>query len=246
MLDKMFGKKINSIEDVFKSSTKDRSLAINIIMCLVTFFVFYYFPSIFYIICNAFIGNEMICEIVARSLTILVIFSFYYKDLINEFKELKKETGSKIGNSFKHYGIGIAIMMISNLILLIVFKDISTNETQVREILRANPVAMMFTISVLAPLIEELTFRKSLSPLFKNKWLFALASGVLFGLAHLTVDFTSGSFEVARLLYVIPYGSLGFVFALMNRENKSTFSSIGIHCLHNFLSGILILLQGGL
>jgi membrane protease YdiL (CAAX protease family) len=61
--------------------------------------------------------------------------------------------------------------MFSNLILLILFKDISTNETQVRELLRANPVPMMITISILAPLIEELTFRKNLSPLFKNSLL---------------------------------------------------------------------------
>ena len=137
-------------------------------------------------------------------------------------------------------------MMLSNFILLIVFKDISTNESQVRDILIGNPIPMMFTISVLAPLIEELTFRKSLSPLFKNKYIFALVSGILFGLGHLMTDFTAGNFEIARLLYVIPYGSLGFMFALMNRDNNSTFSSIFIHCLHNYMTGLLILSQGGL
>lgn len=242
----MFNKKINSIEDIFKSETKDRSLPLNIIICIISFLIFYFAPSIFYAISYVICKNQMISEIIGRTITIFIIASFYYKDLIKEFKELKNKIGSKIGTAFKYYGIGIGVMMFSNLILLIIFKDISTNETQVRELLRANPIPMMFTISILAPLIEELTFRKNLSPLFKNKWLFALASGLLFGLGHLMVDFRSGNFQMYRLLYLIPYGSLGFSFALMNRENKTTFSSIAIHCIHNFLTGLLILSQGGL
>lgn len=242
----MFNKKINSIEDIFTSESKDRGLVLNIIICIIGFLIFYFAPSVFYAISLVITKNEMISEIIGRTIAILLIAALYYKDLKKEFKELKNKIGSKIGNSFKYYGIGIGIMMFSNLILLILFKDISTNETQVRELLRANPVPMMITISILAPLIEELTFRKNLSPLFKNKWIFALVSGLLFGLGHLMVDFTSGSFQIYKLLYLIPYGSLGFSFALMNRENKTTFSSISIHCLHNFLTGLLILSQGGL
>lgn len=231
---------------MFLCETKDRGLLINIIMCILSFLIFYFAPSIFYAISYVMCKNQMISEIIGRMCAVVLIALLYYKDLKKEFKELKNKIGSKIGVSFKYYGIGIATMMISNLILLIIFKDISTNETQVRELLVANPLPMMFTISILAPLTEELTFRKSLSPLFKNKWLFALVSGLLFGLGHLMVDFTSGNFQIYRLLYLIPYGALGFAFALMNRENKTTFSSIGIHCLHNFLTGLLILSQGGL
>lgn len=242
----MLNKKINTIEDIFKSETKDRGLVLNIIICIVSFLIFYFAPSIFYAISYVICKNQMISEIIGRIMAIILIGSFYYKDLQKEFRELKHHIGTKIGVAFKYYGIGIAVMMISNLILLIVFKDISTNETQVRQLLMENPLPMMITISILAPLIEELTFRKNLSPLFKNKWIFALVSGVLFGLGHLMVDFTSGNFQMYRLLYLIPYGSLGFCFALMNRNNKTTFSSIGIHCLHNFLTGLLILSQGGL
>lgn len=242
----MINKKIRSVEDIFTSESKDRGLVINIIICILSFLIFYYAPSIFYTISYLICKNQMISEIIGRTFAIILIACLYYKDLKRELKELKNKIASKIGTSFKYYGIGLGIMIFSNLILLIIFKDISTNETQVRELLLANPLPMMFTISILAPLSEELTFRKSLSPLFKNKWLFALVSGLLFGLGHLMVDFTSGNFQIYRLLYLIPYGSLGFVFALMNRENKTTFSSISIHCLHNFLTGLLILSQGGL
>lgn len=239
-------KKEFNLRDFFGSRTKDRGLVINIIVCLITFVIFYFLPSIFYIIFSDFIKNGMLNEIISRILTIIVISSFYYKDLVEEFNELKNKTFSKLCTAFKYYGLGLAIMIVSNFILLIIFKDISTNENQVREMLVSSPILMMFTISILAPLLEELTFRKSLSPMFKNKYTFALFSGVLFGLGHLMVDITSGSFQIARLLYIIPYGSLGFAFGLMNRDNNSTFSSILIHCFHNFSTGLLILSQGGI
>ena len=144
----MFNKKINSIEDIFTSESKDRGLVLNIIICIIGFLIFYFAPSVFYAISLVITKNEMISEIIGRTIAILLIAALYYKDLKKEFKELKNKIGSKIGNSFKYYGIGIGIMMFSNLILLILFKDISTNETQVRELLRANPVPMMITISI--------------------------------------------------------------------------------------------------
>ena len=232
-------------KNFFNSTSKERGFLYNLILTVVVFLLFYCLPSIIYIITSSFIKSDVVNDLIARILVIGLFLFLYYKDLVQEFKEMKKDTGKKIGRAFKYYGIGLAVMMISNLLLLLIFHDISTNETEVRKLLVGNPVTMMFTISILAPLLEELVFRKSISPILKNKWIFALVSGVLFGLGHLMVDFQSGNFQIYRLLYLIPYGSLGFAFALMNRENKSTFSSIGIHCLHNFLTGLLILSQGG-
>ena len=234
------------IEDVFKSETSKRSLPMNILLCVISFILFMVLPSLFYSIIYSFTKNEMICEIISRILTIMIIGSLYYKDLKKEFKELKNKPGYKIRQAFKYYGLGLAIMMFSNLILLIMFKDISTNETEVRTMLLGNPIPMMLMISILAPVIEEIVFRKSMSPIFKNKYVFAIATGLLFGLAHLMVDFLSPGFQIHRLLYVIPYGSLGFAFALMNRNCNSTFVSMIMHCLHNTFTALLVLSQGGL
>lgn len=240
----MFKGKITSIEDVFKNGSDKRGFVINLLMCLLTFFTFYFAPLIFNSVLSGFVKSEIACSTLARLLTILLIGFYYYKDLIKEFKELKNKPGSKIIKAIICYAIGFGVMVVSNLVLLIIFKSMAGNETEVRELLKASPAIMMFTISIIAPLSEELTFRKSLSPLFKNKWLFALTSGVLFGLAHLMVEITAPGFNTARLLYVIPYGSLGFAFALMNRDNNSTFSSIIVHGIHNCCTGLIILLSG--
>lgn len=234
------------IEDIFRVDSSKRSLTVNLILCVISFVLFLILPGLFYNIFYSFMKTEMNCEIISRLLTIVIIGGIYYKDLVKEFRELKNNPGYKIGQSFKFYGIGLGVMMISNMILLLIFKDISTNENEVRGVLLGNPLPMLVTISILAPVMEEIVFRKSLSPLFKNKYLFAIVSGLLFGLAHLMVDFTSPGFEFTRLLYVIPYGSLGFAFAMMNRNCNSTFSSIFIHCLHNTVTALLILSQGGM
>lgn len=234
------------IEDVFKSETSKRNLPMNIMLCVISFILFLVLPGLLFALFSGFIKNEMTCEILSRIISIVVIASLYYKDLKREFKELKNKPAHKIGQAFKYYGLGLGIMMISNLILLIIFKDISTNETEVRGMLLENPVPMLLMISILAPIMEELVFRKSMSPIFKNKYIFAISTGLLFGLAHLMVDFLSPGFEIHRLLYVIPYGSLGFAFALMNRNCNSTFVSICMHCIHNTFTALLILSQGGI
>ena len=82
----MFNKKINSIEDIFTSESKDRGLVLNIIICIIGFLIFYFAPSVFYAISLVITKNEMISEIIGRTIAILLIAALYYKDLIKEFK----------------------------------------------------------------------------------------------------------------------------------------------------------------
>ena len=147
-------KKVFNLKDFFESRTNDRSLMINIIVCVISFVIFYFLPSILSMMFSIFIKNEMLIRIVSNILTIFVIGSFYYKDLVKEFKELKNKTLSKFGTALMYYGLGFLVMVVSNFILLIIFKDISTNENQVREMIVSSPILMMFTISVLAPVLE--------------------------------------------------------------------------------------------
>ena len=160
------------------------------------------------------------------------------KDLIKEFKIYIKNFKKNIPIMLKYYILGILIMIISNLFISMIIGEVSSNESAVRENLFAFPVYTMLSIMIVAPLSEELVFRKSISPLIKNKWIYAVVCGLLFGGAHLL----AGEFKLINLLYLIPYGSLGFVFALMNRETKTTFSSITMHCIHNTFTGLLLLI----
>ena len=175
----------------------------------------------------------------------IILFLIFRKDITKEFKKFKDNFSNNMDIGLRYWFMGLASMMAFNAIINVAFNaGQAGNEQAVQSMIGSLPWMMLINAGILAPWNEELVFRKSLKDIFKNKWLFALAAGLLFGLAHLAVEFTAPGFNMARLLYVIPYGSLGLAFALMNRDNNTTFSSIIIHSLHNFATGLLILLSG--
>ena len=132
-------------------------------------------------------------------------------------------------------------MSFFNLLINVFLKNISSNEEQVREMLYHNVILAMISISIIAPILEELVFRKSLAPVIRNKWIYSIVSGLLFGSAHILTNFVQGIFVPTDLIYILPYGCLGFTFALMDYDNKSVYSSIIIHALHNTLTALLLL-----
>ena len=210
---------------LFTKSSK-RPLYVNVLLCLFAIFGILVIPNELALTFNKYISNKIICSMLGDIVFIILLFLIYYKDLVEEFKNYKKDLSNNISISFKYYIIG----------------SMSLNETKVREVLFNNLPLMLIEIAITAPLIEELVFRKSISTIFSNKWIFALVSGLLFGGAHIMTNLTTGVFVTTDLLYILPYGAFGFCFALMNREIKSTFSSIFIHSFHNVSTVILLLL----
>lgn len=222
---------------IFKNS-KERPVYINIIFFLVAFLGMFILPSEFAIAVNKIIKSEQISNIIGNGLFIVVLYLMYKKDLDREFKTFKENLKSNFKTGFKYYIAGLISMIVFNLFIAIIIKDVSANENIVRDMLFKFPVYTMFTIAIIAPLSEELTFRKSLEPLLKNKWVYAFTSGLLFGACHLV----AGEFKLINLLYLLPYGSLGFAFALMDKETNTTFTSIMMHMIHNTMTGALLLI----
>ncbi len=223
--------------------TEERNWLINALYFVLSAIGFIFIPSLVAYLLHRLSGgrlNYTLLSICGQGVYAALIFFFYYKDLLKEAKIYKETFKNSFFKGLKYYFIGLLIMIFSNLIISFVLKDVSANENAVRDMLYDTPILTMISIVVIAPVVEELLFRKSLSPLVKNKWLYALISALLFGGAHLISGLDT--FKALDLLYLIPYGSLGFVFALMNRETKSTFTSISIHAFHNFITGLMLLL----
>lgn len=218
--------------------TEERKKSINILFFIISLAGMFILPSIFYSFISEFLGGGSSSQFASELLFIVTLILIYYKDLKREFKIYITDIKKNIPIMLKYYVLGIIIMIFSNLIINMIIGNVSSNESAVRESLFSFPVYTMLSIMIVAPLSEELVFRKSISPLIKNKWIYAIVCGLLFGGAHLL----AGEFALINLLYLVPYGSLGFVFALMNRETKTTFSSITMHCIHNTATGILLLI----
>lgn len=217
--------------------TEERKTSVNILFFIISILGLFILPSVFYTFMRTYFDDSLTLQFLSELFVIFVLFLIYYKDLKREFKIYIKNFKKNFSIMLKYYVLGIIIMIMSNLLINMIIGNVSANESSVRDSLFAFPVYTMLSIMIVAPLSEELVFRKSISPLIKNKWIYAIVCGLLFGGAHLL----AGKFKLINLLYLIPYGSLGFVFALMNRETKTTFSSITMHCIHNTATGILLL-----
>ncbi|MDD6272147.1 MAG: type II CAAX endopeptidase family protein [bacterium] len=234
-------KSFNKLTKTFKL-TSQRTIITNIILCIVILSSVFILPELLELFFISIGINSLISSILSEIIFILLLFFVYYKDLNKEFKTFKNNFKDCIKNGFKYYVAGYLCMIFFNLIITIVLKDISQNESGVRTLLYNLPLYAFINIAIFAPLAEELSFRKSLSTVLKNKYIFALVSGLLFGGAHLMTNIINNTFAFTDLIYILPYGSLGFAFALMNEKTKTTFTSITMHAFHNSVTCILLLL----
>ena len=204
---------------------------------LLTFLIFYFSSylqvipiALFNIDVNNYTASDLaIVNTFTDLILVLILIILYFKELKKEFKTFKKNWKLNMDTAFKYWFIGLMIMCISNIAIgLITDLSTSSNEQAVQTLVSSTPYLMLFTAGILAPIAEELTFRKGVSKIFKNKWVYATASGLIFGLLHVI-----GSRNILEYLYVIPYGSLGFFFALTYYDTKSIYPSIIMHAIHN-------------
>lgn len=176
----------------------------------------------------------------------ILLILLYRKTLRNDFKDFRKNFGNYSDIALKYWILGFLGMMVSNFIINIYSPvEMAANEQGVREIISAVPLVSLFSICLMAPIAEELTFRKSFKDCFSGKWTFILISGIVFGFLHVIGSFGS----LYELLYIIPYSALGIAFACAYHKTNNIFASIFIHCMHNtilvllniFLSGVILL-----
>ena len=204
---------------------------------LLTFLIFYfssYLQIIPVMLFNIDVNNYSTSDLALANtfvdlLLVIVLILLYFKELKKEFKTFKEKIKLNMDTAFKYWFIGLIIMCVSNIIIgLIANLNTSSNEEAVQSLVSSTPYLMLFTAGILAPIAEELTFRKGVYKIFKNKWVYAFSSGLIFGLLHVI-----GSSNLLEYLYVIPYGSLGFFFALTYYDTKSIYPSIIMHAIHN-------------
>lgn len=172
----------------------------------------------------------------------ILIILFMFKDEIkNGLKDIKKNFSKLFNISVLCWLIGCVVMSLSSFIISFILKeDVSKNEEMIRESIKLAPIYMLLTCSVIAPVFEEMVFRKSLNIFVKNRNVFIILSGILFGLLHIIGNIQSP----LDFLYVIPYGSMGCAFAyLLSKTNNITLPII-IHMIHNTVLVIPQIIRG--
>ena len=179
--------------------------------------------------------NETLAVIISCFGNFLLMFIFYFiyrKDIKKEWKKFKENFWDNLNIGFYAWFVGLVIMFVSNIIISFVLKGGGAqNEQAVQGMIKTIPILMVINAGFVAPFNEEIVFRKTLKDIFKNMYLFMLASFLLFGGAHVIGNTKS----LIDWLYIIPYGSLGAAFAYAYYKTDTIFTSMSLHMFHNLV-----------
>lgn len=169
----------------------------------------------------------------------LIIFLIYRKDLINDFKDYKNNFNAYFIFGSKIWLTGLAVMYVSNIFLIQFLQSNATNEILVQEALKQSPLYMIFSTVIFAPFTEEIIFRKSIRNFISNDYIYMIISAIAFGYIHTLANYTNP----LELLYIIPYGALGYAFAYTYTKKKNIFVPITFHMFHNAIAVTISLMS---
>ncbi|MCH4568608.1 type II CAAX endopeptidase family protein [Bacillus sp. ES1-5] len=146
-------------------------------------------------------------ELIGFSLTLLILFLIYSKELMNDPKLSIKLSR----NSFVWILIGIILIFLAQMVGSILDKSVfqlttqSTNTSSTVAGVAVSPVSLI-SIVLLAPLVEELVFRYAainiLIHKFNKTWSIIISS-LVFSIMHFDFPFVFGYFLIGLVLAVV-------------------------------------------
>ena len=180
---------------------------------------------------------KVIYNLASDFLIATILILIFLDILIKNFEDLKKNHQSYFKTYIKYWFLALAIMMTSNLIIMLFTNnDLSNNEEIIRQSFNKSPIYIFIAAVIVAPLTEELIFRQAFRNIFNNNLLFIILSGLIFGGLHVFTTYQTPT----DLLYLVPYCTPGIIFAYTLVKSKNIFVPMGLHFIHN---GLLVSLQ---
>lgn len=183
-------------------------------------------------------NKKVLLLFISNFLFMIYLLIIYRRELKDDLKDYKKNFKDYINKFFIYYVMGVALMAGSNLILQrITGLELSGNESTLRELIKSIPIYMGFSTVLYAPFVEEIIFRKSIRNVTKNKKVFVLLSGFIFGILHIT-SFSN----VKEIIMGIPYIIMGIDFAVIYVKSNNIFTTMIFHLFHNLILFLMIIL----
>lgn len=225
------------MKNVFKSIKEDFKKYKYIIKAILIF-IFSYFVldyafsyTLYYLKVKELSGPMLVILNALKNIILLfILFLIYRKDLIRDWDKFRANVFDNLDEGIKYWFLGLVGMVASNLIINFVFKGGQAgNEQAVQDYIKYLPWLMLINVGFLGPMVEELVFRKTFKDAIKNKWLFIIISGLIFGGMHVVGSYST----ITDLLFIIPYSCLGFAFAAAYYNTDTIFTSITLHMIHN-------------
>lgn len=174
----------------------------------------------------------------------VVVFLIFKNQMIEQFKEFKNDIkghllyGLVIGPALI-YAVGILGGLIT---LLLGGADTSENQALIESITQVQPILMMVTTVVFAPILEEMIFRGivfgwsyELNPRFAH-----FISAFVFGFVHVMNAVLSG--QISEWIQIFSYFFMGLALSYLYAKKNNIYVPILSHAMNNLISMILILL----
>lgn len=168
-----------------------------------------------------------------------IIMIFNYKELYSDFISFKNNFKVYLKFILKRYVIMLGVMIIVTMpIILLNGNKTAPNQVVINDMFNKLPVIALLLSTLYAPFAEECVFRLNLSKLFKNKTLFIIVSGLLFGTLHIIGKVSS----INDVLYILQYSTLGICLAKAYADSENIFVPVSIHFIQNFLAALVVIL----
>lgn len=170
----------------------------------------------------------------------VLIFALYGTDLIKDKTILKDNDIVK--KIIKYFCMFWVIKILSSLVMAALCAaggfdiNISENQETINLYTTSAPILMLLTSSITTPFVEEGIFRLGISKIIKNKHLFIIISGLVFGFLHI---FPTDLNITYALISSIPYVTMGMILAYIYKKEDNIYYPIFLHGLNNFISMIL-------
>ena len=194
-------------------------------------------PFILLFIPHSSLGTQQLILNLVSSLVLIII---YFKDLKNDLNKYKKDFKKYFIVSLKYWLVGLIIMLLSTYIFNLTGLDTSINQSNNNVFLKSYPFHAIICSTILAPITEELIFRRSFKNISNNIHIYSFITGIIFGSIHVLPSLSNP----LMLLHLIPYCSVGISLGYAYKKTNNIYSSLIIHIIHNIITIIYLFLGG--
>jgi len=220
--------KLPAVED-FTDYRKSINLAIFTVYVIVSFLTLAFSPRPF--------------ETYFIVLSIIFPFTlyFYRKVLLRDLKLLKENWLKYLIFGFLIYTpITIVLGLIGSVIFILLGgTGVSPNNLAATSALEQSVILGVVAMTICAPVIEELMFRRILKLTIKNRVVFYFLTSLLFGLAHIIVDF---SFP-ASFPFIMTYFMTALGWAFLYERTNNIWLPIISHMINNIVGVVVLFSQ---
>lgn len=167
------------------------------------------------------------------------------------FKAERNQKSSKKANAKKimltYIMMYLTVLIANPILMYLTQSDQSQNQALIVESMKLDPIFVILSAVIMAPLVEEIVFRGVFYRKIRNanRYLIAIfMSALTFGLMHVLQSILEQNFM--DLPFIIVYMILGLFFTKIYEETGKLSSAIILHFINNVIGVLAILFTMGL